>query len=231
MKNKVAILQSNYIPWKGYFDLIASVDTFVIYDEVQYTKQDWRNRNRIKTLNGVKWLSVPVTVNGLYSQRVCDTLVAKTNWGHTHWAKLEASYCKAKYFDLISSWLKPLYLASKDTNLSDLNLRFIKSICEFLEINTEILDSRSVGKPGGKSERLVNICKELGAENYISGPAAKAYLDEQLFITNGVSVSWFDYSGYKEYPQLFSPFDHNVTVLDLLFSVGEEAGEFLRHAK
>lgn len=228
-KKRVAILQSNYIPWKGYFDMIASVDVFVLYDEVQYTRQDWRNRNKLKTQNGVKWISLPVTIDGLYQQLISETLIADNDWSVKHWAKIENAYRRSPYFKEVSEWLKPLYLTTKTDNLSELNEIFIKAICKELNIATKIVSSRDLKLIPGQIENLVNICKQLDAVNYISGPAGKSYIDELLFSKHGVSVEWFDYSGYKEYEQLWGDFDHYVTILDLFFSVGPNAVNYMKH--
>ena len=228
---KVAILQSNYIPWKGYFDLIAHVDVFVIYDEVQYTKQDWRNRNRIKTENGTKWISVPVTVNGLYEQKISETMLADPSWAVGHWDKLHNAYRNAPCFTSVSEWLKPLYLDSTETHLSSINRNFIDKICSVLGIDTKIVNSSDLDLIDGKTERLVDICQQVECDAYVSGPAAKSYLNEQSFISQGVHVDWFDYSHYPEYKQLWGDFDHYVSILDLLFSMGEDAPNYLKYVR
>ena len=228
---KVAILQSNYIPWKGYFDLIAAVDVFVWYDEVQYTKQDWRNRNRIKTENGIKWISVPVTIKNLYEQSVFDTLIADSKFGPSHWSKLENAYRKAPYFLEISEWLKPIYLDQKYTHLVDINKKLITAICDYLKIDTEFKCSSEFNLVGDKTGKLVDLCKSIGATCYVSGPAAKSYLDKKLFADDGIEVSWFDYADYPEYPQLYGQFEHSVTVLDLLFNTGPESAKYMKLVK
>lgn len=228
MTVSLAILQSNYIPWKGYFDLIASVDKFIVYDEVQYTKQDWRNRNRIKTPRGVEWLSVPVTVNNLYNQKIFETNLAKKKWGQSHWSKLQASYSISPFFEEISDWLKPLFLDQEYRTISELNITLIKAIARYLLINTEIIDSRVISGGHGKNERLVEMCKAVSATEYVSGPAAQSYLDVGMFNENGISVKWFDYSNYKEYTQHHGEFRHDVTILDLLFELGKEAPKYMK---
>lgn len=226
----VAILQSNYIPWKGYFDLIAAVDEFVIYDEVQFTKNDWRNRNRIKTPQGVQWLSIPVGAH--IHRRICEVeLPAGHQWAERHWRTLVANYGHAAYFDEVARWLKPLYLERDFQRLSELNVSLIKSICEYLGIRTVISDSSQFDYAPGKIERLVNLCQQTGATRYLSGPAAKAYLDETAFDAAGIAVDWFDYAGYPPYPQLWGTFEHPVTILDLLFCCGPTAPQYMRYVK
>lgn len=226
---KVAILQSNYIPWKGYFDLIAAVDEFIIYDDMQYTRRDWRNRNQIKTPQGVQWLTVPVLVKGKYHQKIRDTEIVGTDWASTHWTTLYQSYKKSPHFDEIASWLEPLYREQTYTHISDLNRKFIEHICLYLGINTKISNCWDYPLTEGKTERLVNLCTSAGGREYISGPSAKNYIDEQLFLDAGIKLTWFDYVGYPPYPQLWGDFTHGVTILDLLFNCGSNGRHYMRH--
>ncbi|MDG5492259.1 WbqC family protein [Psychroserpens sp. SPM9] len=223
---KIAILQSNYIPWKGYFDMIANVDVFVIYDEVQYTKNDWRNRNIIKTKNGLQWLTIAVRQESL-SQAICETLVFKTNWTKKHIGTLQANYSKAPYFSDYKDRIFKIY-ENASINLSEINISFIKEICAILEIDTKIIDSRSLNLTGDKQERLVQACKQLNADTYLSGPAAKNYIDEDFFSNHQINVEWMDYSNYKTYNQLHPPFEHRVSILDLIFNEGPNAKKYLK---
>jgi hypothetical protein len=223
----VAILQSNYVPWKGYFDVIASVDQFVLYDVVQYTKNDWRNRNRIKTASGTTWLTIPVRHSGRFGQRVEEVEVADNRWRARHWRTVEQAYRRAPFFALYRERLESLYLGSSERLLSVVNRQFIDSICECLEIETPIVPTPKIELPDGRVERLVAICEHLGASRYVSGPAAKAYIDHRIFERAGIEVEYFDYSGYREYPQLHPPFEHNVSALDLLFNTGRDAKRWL----
>jgi hypothetical protein len=225
---KIAILQSNYIPWKGYFDLIASVDEFVIYDDMQYTRRDWRNRNKIKTAQGLRWLTVPVKVKGKYFQKIKDTEINDPEWPQQHWNVLEINYRKAEFFKEISEWLKPLYAKCFLPTITEVNLLFIKSICDYLSIQTHITPPGHYKLIEGKTSRLIEICKQAGAHEYISGPSAQDYIDEELFEKNGIKLTWFDYSGYSEYPQLWGEFEHGVTILDLLFNCGRKAGHYMK---
>lgn len=226
---KVAILQSNYIPWKGYFDLIAAVDEFILYDEMQYTKNDWRNRNKIKTPNGVEWITIPVKHS--LDLRICDIEPLNNLWQKKHWKTLEGNYRKAKFFDEISSWLRPIYLDTELTSLSEINKTFIVSICNYLGIRTKITDCKDYTITEGKTDRLVNLCNQAGASAYISGPAAKAYIDTQKFIDHSIKLHWFDYDGYQEYPQLWGEFAHGVSILDLLFNCGKDAINLMKYVK
>ncbi|MGI5912891.1 MAG: WbqC family protein [Syntrophomonadaceae bacterium] len=230
MTKTVAILQSNYIPWKGYFDIINMVDEFILFDDVQYTKRDWRNRNVIKTAAGLKWLTIPVVSKSKYTQRICDTKTADPSWAEKHWNTLVHNYSKAAYFKNYETQLKKIYTQCADEPfLSKINYEFIKLICDILNISTRISWSMDYGVHESDSTfRLLRICQKAGADNYLSGPAAKAYLNESVFIQHGVTVSYMDYSGYKEYPQLYDPFEHRVTILDLIFNTGSMATQYMR---
>lgn len=226
---RVAILQSNYIPWKGYFDMIAAVDEFILYDDMQYTRRDWRNRNQIKTPQGVQWLTVPVLVKGKYHQKVRETEIDGAAFAATHWRALVQNYRRASHFDEIASWLEPIYLGESFSHLSDLNRRLIERICQYLGIKTKITNSWDYALLDGKTERLADLCAQAGGAEYISGPAARDYIDEQVFSEMSIKLTWFDYAGYPEYPQLWGGFAHGVSILDLLFNCGQESPRFMRY--
>lgn len=228
---KIAILQSNYIPWKGYFDLIAAVDEFILYDDMQYTRRDWRNRNKIKTPLGLQWLTVPVQVKGKYHQKIRDTEIDGIDWGLLHWKSLVQNYRRAPHFDEIAAWLEPLYLKESYTHLSQLNRRFIDAICDYLGIKTTISNSWEYILSDGKTERLTDLCVQANSTEYISGPAAKGYIKEHIFTELGIKLTWFDYSGYMEYSQLWGEFIHEVSILDLLFCCGKEAPEYMKYVR
>lgn len=228
---KVAIVQSNYIPWKGYFDMIAAVDEFILFDDMQYTRRDWRNRNQIKTPQGVQWLTVPVMVKGKFRQTIRETEIDGSAWAADHWKALTQNYRRATHFEEIASWLEPLYRQAGYTHLAPLNRRFIEAICNYLGIKTKISNSWDYALQDGKTERLVGLCLQAGAGEYISGPAARDYVDAALFDAADIRLTWFDYAGYPEYPQLWGEFTHGVTILDLLFNCGREAGRYMRYVK
>jgi len=228
---KIAILQSNYIPWKGYFDMIAAVDEFILYDDMQYTRRDWRNRNQIKTPQGEQWLTIPVKVKGKYHQAIRETEIEGSQWGMDHWKTLSQNYRRAACFNEIAAWLEPLYLVEPPTHLSQLNRRFIEAICAFLEIKTTVSNSWDFPLSEGKSQRLAELCASAGGSEYISGPAAKDYIEEVVFSERGIKLTWFDYAGYPEYPQLWGEFTHGVTILDLLFNCGKDAHRFMRYVR
>lgn len=226
---KIAILQSNYIPWKGYFDLIAAVDEFILFDDMQYTRRDWRNRNKIKTPQGIKWLSVPVRVKGRYHQTIRETEIDGDKWSKSHWNSFTQHYRRASHFTEVAEFIEPIYTQNQYTHLSLLNNTFIEAICGFLGIQTKITNSSDYRLVDGKTERLVDLCIQAGGTEYISGPAAKGYIQEQAFSDQGITLTWFDYAGYSEYPQLWGPFTHEVTILDLLFNCGKNAPCYMKY--
>lgn len=226
---KIAVLQSNYIPWKGYFDMIASVDEFILFDDMQYTRRDWRNRNQIKTPDGVQWLTVPVLVKGKYQQKIRETEIDGSEWATTHWKSLLQNYKRAPYFSEISTWLEPIYQAESFTYISQLNRRLIEAICSYLSIQTKITNSWDYVLAEGKTERLANLCRQAGGTEYISGPSAIEYINAQVFEDLNIKLSWFDYLGYPAYPQLWGEFKHGVTILDLLFNCGRSSAKYMRH--
>lgn len=228
MSKTVAILQSNYIPWRGYFDLVNSVDQLILYDDMQYTRRDWRNRNAIKSPNGVIWLTIPVQVKGNYLQKIKDTVVADDKWPRDHWNAIVHNYSKADYFSEYRDLFQDLYLGSQEKFLSQINYRFTSAICRMLGIKTTISFSMDYDLTGDKTERLINLCKQTGSTDYLTGPAAKAYLDEELFAREDIAVSYIDYDRYPEYGQLYPPFEPLVSIVDLVFNQGPNATKYMK---
>ena len=226
---KVAIVQSNYIPWKGYFDMINMVDEFILYDDCQFTKRDWRNRNKIKTPNGSQWLTIPVDVKGKYQQKIKDTVVSDPEWPKKHWTGITHNYCKASFFDDFKDQFEELYLGCEEKYLSDINYRFITAINQILGISTKISWSMDYDMSVmGNTEKLIHLGKQVGANTYLSGPAAREYMDVKLFEDEGITVEWMDYNRYPEYNQLYSPFEQKVSIIDLIFNAGENAKNYMK---
>jgi hypothetical protein len=224
----VAIVQPNYIPWKGYFDLIALADEFILLDDVQYTRRDWRNRNRIKTPSGPQWLTIPVENKGNYHQSIRETIVSSPDWAQRHWQTIQHNLAAAPHFKTYRPVFEELYITLRERSLSLINHRFITTICTLLGVQTPITWSSDYEVPGHKTERLIRLCQRAGATAYLSGPAARAYLDEACFRQEGIALYYMDYAGYPEYPQLFPPFDHYVSIIDLLFNTGPDARRYLK---
>ncbi len=214
---RVAILQSNYIPWKGYFDLMSRVDEFIIFDTAQFTTNDWRNRNRIKTRDGeVRWLTIPVRHH--FGQAVEQVEVADRSWADQHFTILREHYRKAPFWGDYEPALDRLYQgAAAEILLSRINWRFMAWICTALGIETQLTWSHDYELVDGRTERLASLCRQAGATEYLSGPAARDYLDESQF--GDITVSWMQYR-YPEYPQVAGTFTHQVSVLDLLLCMG-----------
>ncbi len=228
---RVVITQSNYIPWKGYFDAINTADQFIIYDDMQYTRRDWRNRNKIKTKDGLLWLTIPVEVKGKYFQKINETVVSDPDWGKQHWKTIQFNYSKAPFYKNYQEKFEEFYLKNDKKYLTEINHALILIVNEILGIKTEISFSSDFELAEGKTERLVDLCKKVGATDYYSGPAAKGYMDESLFDAEGIKVHYFDYSGYPEYHQLHGEFAHDVSIIDLLFNEGENARNFMKSFK
>jgi hypothetical protein len=226
MAKRIAILQSNYIPWKGYFDLIRAVDEFVLFDDVQYTRQDWRNRNRIKTPRGAQWLTVPV--KGKFGQTIAETVVADPQWARQHWRVIADNYRGAPFLARYREAFETTYLDCREEFLTRINHRFLTMICGLLDIRAKISRSADYLLGEGKTQRLVSLCRQAGATEYLSGPAAKDYLQPELFAAAGIGLRYVDYCGYPEYPQLYPPFEHEVSIVDLLFNMGPDALRYLK---
>lgn len=221
-------MQSNYIPWKGYFDLIGLVDEFILFDDRQYTRRDWRNRNLIKTEAGPRWLTIPVQVSGRYLQRIDETLVADPQWPDKHWAAIEAAYRRAACFSDYGSRLRALFESVPGPRLSDVNRHFLTGICSLIGIPARVTWSTDYAASGDRTERLVTLCTAAGASRYLSGPAARAYIEPAAFAAAGIELEYMDYSGYPEYRQLHGGFDHAVSIVDLLLNCGPEAPAFMK---
>ncbi|MEW5943867.1 MAG: WbqC family protein [Pseudomonadota bacterium] len=223
---KVAILQSNYIPWKGYFDIIHDVDEFIFHDDLQYTKNDWRNRNKIKTAQGTNWVTIPV---GTAEHRlICEVVIKDQAWQKKHWQLIANNYAKAPYFPDYKPCFEEVYLGREWPSLSELNQHLIRVIAsEILGIQVVFRDSREYHLQEKKQERVLELLVKTGAGLYVSGPAAKDYIQEERFREAGIELVWKDYSGYPEYSQFHPPFEHGVTVLDLLFHAGPDAPYYI----
>jgi hypothetical protein len=226
---RVAIVQSNYIPWKGYFDMIAAVDEFILYDDMQYTRRDWRNRNQVKTPQGLQWLTVPVRVKGKYHQTIYETEIDGGDWAEAHRKALAQNYRRAPHFDEVFALLEPHLQGGRYEHLSALNRALLEAVCGYLGIATRIRGSNEFTLAEGKTERLADLCRQVGATEYISGPSARDYVVESVFSELGIRLTWFDYAGYPPYPQQWGEFQHGVSIVDLLFNCGRSSGQFMRY--
>jgi len=222
---RVAVLQSNYIPWKGYFDLIHDVDVFVFYDDVQYTKNDWRNRNQIKTPAGPQWITIPVGAR--LDRLICEVELPDDRWQSKHWKSLSQSYSRAPHWKVVESLLRPAYLDRTWKSLSELNQFLIREIAAFLGLKTQFRDSREFKLEGRRQDRLLALLIEMGTTKYLSGPSGRNYIEESAFTEHGIAVQFKDYPAYPEYEQLYPPFEHHVSIVDLLCMTGPKAPEYI----
>jgi len=222
---RCAIVQPSYIPWRGFFDLLSRVDLFIFYDDVQYDRRGWRNRNRVKTPRGPQWLTIPVHARRHMSISAVETV--NTNWPREHLATLTRLYDRAPHFEHYRSWLERVY-AAPPRLLADFTIALTIDIAGLLGIErTRTLRASELHAEGTKSARLVEVLEAVGATHYLTGPTAKAYLDVGLLAAAGISVEWMSYDHYPEYPQLYPPFDPHVSVLDLLFMTGDDARDLI----
>lgn len=227
--SKCVILQPSYIPWRGYFHQIQKADLFIFYDDVQYDKNGWRNRNRIKTSQGTQWLTIPVLSKGNLSSNLSVNKVhldGRTKWNQKHLTTLKQTYGKAPFFGLYKSLLESFYTKNYEL-LADFTIDTTIALARELGIEkTEFLRSSSLPDKGEKTGRLISILKSVGATHYISGPAAKDYIEEEKFSEAGITLEYMSYN-YPEYTQLYPPFDPQVSILDLLFMTGENASKYI----
>lgn len=214
------ITQSNYIPWKGYFDLIHDADLFIFYDEAKYTKNDWRNRNKIYTCNGLQWLSIPIEKK-FVKFKISEVELKDKKWQTLHYKSLFYAYRKAPFFFQLKPIIDEIYLEKKWISLSSLNQYLIKKISILLGLKTEFADSKKNNLEGNRIQRLLNILKQNQATEYISGPLAKKYLTgkEHLFIENNIKLTYKIYPSYPEYKQMYYPFHHDVSIFDIIANV------------
>lgn len=228
-KYKTAIIQSNYIPWLGYFDIISKVDLFIFHDDLQYTKNDWRNRNKIKTANGLKWLSIPVGTDE--KRLINEVIIHDSKWQIQHWREIEENYKNAKYFNLYKDFFVNFYTKNKWDSLSQLNQHLIIKISkEILGLKTIFLVS-TVRSNKKKTEKLLDILAYYKSETYLTGPNANNYIDRNLIKTSGIKLLWIDYSGYPIYKQLQEPFEMHVSIIDPLFNLGPDLVNHFKYSK
>jgi hypothetical protein len=226
----IAILQSNYIPWKGYFDIIAAVDEFLIFDEVQFTRRDWRNRNKIIIDGSLHWLTIPVASKGRYHAPIAEMEVSDRGWVEKHWRSINHAYCKAPFFPIYGPVLERLYeQASTLSRLTDINELFIRRIAALLELPTRFRRTDEVPRhTESPTGRLIEICTARQAQAYLSGPAARDYIQPVEFDAAGVTLHYANYSHYPEYDQGSTSFEHGVSIIDTLMRCGPKAREHLK---
>lgn len=225
---RVGISQSNYIPWKGYFELISQVDVFVFLDNVQFTKRDWRNRNRVKSPGGNVWLTIPVESKGKFQAKISEMRVLPSDWKSKHLRTIEMNYSRASEFGSMFPWIKAVYEECPDDFLVEVNRHFTLQIMDFLGINTRVVGDEEFDLKSDPTIRLLDICRELGATEYVSGPAARNYLNIDAFKGQNIEVNWFLYGPYPRYKQPWGDFVDSVSVIDTILCTGTRAPELMR---
>lgn len=224
---KVGIIQSNYIPWRGYFDFIDDVDVFVFYDDVMYGHgKRWRNRNKIKTRYGTRWITVPLR-HGKGTRLINEVAIDySNNWQVAHVNQLYENYRTAPYWNRYIEKFAAI-IEKQYSNISDLNVILCRWIMEVLEINTQIRLSQEFELKGDKRERPMDLLLKLGATSYLTGPNTESYTDLDLFRINNIDLEFKSYD-YESYQQLWGRFLPEVSVLDLLFNMGPQSRQYLK---
>lgn len=228
---RIAISQPAYLPWAGYFDLIDQVETFVLLDSVQFEKQSWQHRNRIKTPTGLQWLTVPVIFRGHFGQLIHEVRIRDREFRKNHLRAIELNYRRAPFFERYFSELKQV-LPSDCVSLIELNQTLIEWFCQVLSVKTRLIRSSEIGGKGKRSELLVNLCQILGANFYLSPLGSAVYLmnDLNFFSDAGIGVAFQHYE-HPQYRQLFSGFESHASVLDLIFNEGPASGPIMRSGR
>jgi hypothetical protein len=226
---RVAIVQSCYVPWKGYFDLIRSADHFILLDDVQYSRGDFRNRNQVKTAAGLKWLTIPLRHSGTFPALIRDMRVSDPGWNASHFETIRQAYRASPGWPVLHDWMKQYLLKADAATLTEVNEFLLRSLCELLGIRTPMTQSVAHGvRCDNPTERVVRLCQAVGATHYLSGPRARAYMEEDRFEAAGIRLEYFDYSGYPEYDQPHGPFEHHVSIVDTIACLGADAARALK---
>lgn len=223
------MLQPGYLPWLGFFDQLQRSNCFIFYDDVQYDKNGWRNRNRVKSTTGEpQWLTVPVRVQGLAQQLIDTEIDNRQPWARKHVRTIRQLYARAPHLNRYLPELEEL-LCAKWERLCDLDIAVIKLMCSWLGLKRDTMRSSELSIEGDRSERLVNFCRHVGADRYLSGNAAQSYLDVELFTQHGIEVEWQDYK-HPTYPQQHGAFVPYLSALDLLLNCGDDSASRIARA-
>ncbi len=222
---RVVVLQPTYLPWIGYLGMIDLADIFVFYDDVQFSVQSWQQRNKIKTAQGWAWLTVPIERE--FGSKINETRINnRTNWSKKHWKSIRQSYSKAPHFNKYAPLFEELYQKTWEY-LADLNIALIKEISRITGLETKFMRSSELKVEGTKTERLINLLKKIGDDEYISNPGSRDYLEVNRFRENNIKLYWYEYE-HPVYPQIRGEFIPYLSVIDLLFNVGDEAVRYIR---
>jgi hypothetical protein len=223
----IGILQPGYLPWLGFFEQLQKSDVFILYDDVQYDKGGWRNRNKIKTAKGNQWLTIPVRVKFLQKPLIYEVKIDNTsNWRKNHLLSLHSNYTKADFFKDCIGIFEEAYNKEWEY-LAEIDIYFITRIAEYLGIDVKkIKRSSQLNPKGDKMERLINLCKSFGADTFYEGYAGKNYIDDKMFEREGIKVIYQEYK-HPVYQQLYGEFIPYLSVVDLLFNCGPKSLEII----
>jgi len=230
---RLAISQPTYLPWLGYFDLIDQTDCFVVLDNVQFSRQSWQQRNRIKSAAGLQWLTVPVAFRGKLGQPICEVQIREEKFSKDHLRAIELAYRRAPYFSQYFAELTDHLLSVREGSLlADLNVRLLRWLVSTLDIRTPMILASSLPVEGKRTDLLASVCRNQSADSYISPLGASVYLLNELEVMAraGVDVAFQNYQ-HPEYEQLFPPFVPYASVLDLLFNEGPRSLEIIRSGR
>ncbi len=228
---RLVIMQPSYLPWLGYFDLFLKSDLFLVYDNVQFDKDGWRNRNRIKTPNGPQWLTVPVLTKGQdWPTNKEIKINNKEPWKRKHLNGLKMNYAKAPHFQEIYALFEPIY-AQEWESLLDLNMACIRTMNDYLGITTpfQFSSDLNLDLPEEKNQKLIEICKHLKADQFYEPEGGKGYIDAECFKSQGIDLTFQNFQ-HPVYPQLHGPFVPFLSTVDLLFNCGKESIHYLKKA-
>jgi len=227
---RIAIIQSAYVPWRGFFDLIGRCDEYVIFDSVQYARRHWHNRNKIITPGGPIWITIPVATKSRFEQPIEEVTISEP-WAERHWRTFVANYRRAAHFDSLSPRIERWFeVAAKEVLLTCINEIFLREVASLLRLRTTFTRDTKYHPTGSKSARLIDICTKANATHYLSGPSARAYLDETAFRNAGIVLEWMTYPSYPPYTQVWGGFVPAVSILDLLFNAGSDCEPFWNSA-
>lgn len=226
---KIAINQPTYLPWMGYFDLIDQVDLFVILDNVQFVKQSWQQRNRIRTGNGLQWLTVPVAFRGRLGQLIKEVEIRDSDFARNHIRAIELAYARSPFFSQYFPSLSERIEELRKGLLLDLNLGLIRWALEILKIETPLVRASTLGVHGKRTELLANICEVLGANEYLSPLGSAEYLlaEQNVLCQRRVDVAFQNYH-HPQYHQVFTPFEPFTSVIDVIFNCGDQSPAIIR---
>ena len=227
----LSVHQPQYLPYSGFFDKIAKSDVFVFLDDFQYKKREFQNRNRVRTGSGGQWLTVPVIAGGKYFQKINEVKIDNSaRWQKKHWAAIRQNYSKADYFCDFSGFFENLY-AKEWTKLVDLNTEIIYYLLQTFDIKAEILIESALEINSNKTERLIDLCKKLGADTYLSGAGGRDYMEESRFAEEKIKLIYQDFK-HPVYKQMYmkdkADFLPYLSAIDLLFNCGENSRNFFK---